>query len=152
MIDYDKEFKSYKLDKIMRSIKGFLRAQEKGKLKDVSNFKFNDDDIYNIIELKKSLPEYYCFIQNFYDWERANADDEEDVNRKTTVSRYQIYKYDLELFLSKLNIEIVYSDSDSENLDFSYTDSDMEDFVNILNNLVKNSSSDIESESDSDDF
>ena len=156
MIDYDKEFKSYKLDKIMRSIKGFLRAQEKGKLKDVSNFKFNDDDIYNIIELKKSLPEYYCFIQNFYDWERANADDEEDDNKKTTVSRYQIYKYDLELFLSKLNIEIVYSDndsdydSDSENLDFSYTDSDMEDFGKIIYNLVKNSSSESESESDSD--
>ena len=46
--------------------------------------------------------------------------------------------YYFELFFSKLNIEYEDSDSDeydsdSEELNLSYTDSDLEDFCNILN-------------------
>ena len=47
-----------------------------------------------------------------------------------------------ELFFSKLNIEYEDSDSDSDSdsdneyLNFSYTDSDLEDFCNNLNILV----------------
>ena len=107
--DYDNEFKSHKLDIIMKFIKRFLRAQEKGRLKDISNFEFNNDDVDNIIELIKNLPKYYYFIQIFYDWSRYDDDDDESL-----ISRYEIYKDDLELFLSKLNIETVYSDTDSD--------------------------------------
>ena len=127
MKDYDNEFKSHKLDRIMKFIKRFLRAQENGRLKDISNLEFNYDDVNNIIELKRNLPEYFCFIQNYYDWSRDDDDE-------SLISRYEIYKNDLELFLSKLNIEIEYSDSDRdrEEFDFSYTDSDLEDFCNHL--------------------
>ena len=158
------DFKSHKLDRIMKFIKTFLRAQEKGKLKDISHLEFDYFDINNIYEIKKDIHYYYSIIQELYDWSRGKND-------KTSLSRYDIYKHDLELFLSKLNIEIedTYdedccfddedfcfdnysgfsdsdSDSDSENLDFSNTDSDIEDFGNILNNLVKNSSSDSDSD------
>ena len=114
--DDDNEFKSHKLDRIMKFIKRFLRAQEKGRLKDISNLEFNYDDVDNIIELIRNLPEYLCFIQHHYDWSR---DDDESL-----ISRYEIYKNDLELFLSKLNIEIEYSDSDS--------DTDYDDYEIIL--------------------
>ena len=121
-------FKSHKLDRIMKFIKIFLRAQEKGRLKDISNLEFNYDDVDNIIELIKNLPEYFCFIQHHYDWSR---DDDESL-----ISRYEIYKDDLELFLSKLNIEIVYSDYDSDSdcdsdnvISFSYSDSDSDCYI-----------------------
>ena len=157
------EFKSNKLDRAMSYIKKFLRAQEKGKFKDITHIELDYFDIENIYEIKNDIHYYYSIIQEYYDWSRGEND-------KGFLSRYDIYKHDLELFLSKLNIEIedsdddscdsddnyniIFSDSDSdidsdsENLDFSYTDSDIEDFGNILNNLVKNSSSDSDSDSD----
>ena len=100
----DVEYKPHKVDRIMGFVKRFLRAQEKGRLKDISDFEFDYDDIYNIIKFKNDLPEYYCYIQNLHDWRKY-----ED---KTTVSRYEIYKNDLELFFSKLNIGIEDSDDD----------------------------------------
>ena len=127
MKDYDNEFKSHKLDRIMKFIKRFLRAQEKGKLKDISDLVLNYDDVGNIIELIRNLPEYFYFIQHHYDWSR---DDDESL-----ISRYEIYKCDLELFLSKLNIEIEYSDDESDN----------EEYYNII-------LPDSDDDSDSDDF
>ena len=53
MENCDNEFKSHKLDKIMKMIKRFLRAQENGRLKDISNFEFDYFDINNIYEIKK---------------------------------------------------------------------------------------------------
>ena len=108
-----------------------MRAQENGRLKDISNLEFNYDDVDNMIELIRKLPEYFHLIQHLYDWSR---DDDE-----SSISRYEIYKDDLELFLSKLNIEIEYSDSDSDSeveieIDFSEDDdvstyySDSDDF------------------------
>ena len=136
MEDYDNEFKSHKLDRIMKFIKTFLRAQENGRLKDISNLEFNYDDVDNIIELIRNLPEYLCFIQHHYDWSR---DDDESL-----ISRYEIYKNDLELFLSKLNIEIEYSDSDS--------DTDYDDYNIILPNSDSDTESDSDTDSDDDDF
>ena len=117
MEDCDKEFKSHKLDRIMNFIKIFLRAQERGKLKDISNFEFDYFDIDYIYEIKKDINYYYSIIQNCYDWSRG-------VNDKSLVSRYEIYKHDLELFLSKLNIEIEDTDDDSCDSDISFSDSD----------------------------
>ena len=101
----DVEYKQHKVDRIMGIVKRFLRAQEKGRLKDISDFEFDYDDIHNIIKLKEDLPEYYCFIQNLHDWSKYD---------ESLVSRYEIYKHDLELFFSKLNIEDEDSDSDSD--------------------------------------
>ena len=49
----DNNFKSHKLDRIMKFIKRFLRAQENGRLKDISNFEFDYFNIENIYEIKK---------------------------------------------------------------------------------------------------
>ena len=117
--EYDNEvFKDYKLDNIMKDIKRFLRAQEKGKFKDISNLKFNYYDINNISEIKDDIYTYYATIRDLYDWSKYNNDDSE-------LSRYEIYKNDLELFLSKINFEIMVSDSDS---DIPFSDSDSDDF------------------------
>ena len=129
MENSDKEFKSHKLDRIMKFIKRFLRAQENGRLKDISNLEFNYDDVNNIIELIRNLPEYFYLIQHLYDWSRDYDE--------SLISRYEIYKDDLELFLSKLNIEIEYSDDESDN----------EEYYNIIL-----PDSDDDSDSDSDDF
>ena len=123
----DNEFKSHKLDRIMKFIKRFLRAQENGRLKDISNLEFNYDDVNNIIELIRNLPEYFYLIQHLYDWSRDYDE--------SLISRYEIYKDDLELFLSKLNIEIEYSDDESDN----------EEYYNII-------LPDSDDDSDSDDF
>ena len=141
-------FESHRVDGIKYSIKRFLRAQEKGKFQDISNFEIYEDDVDNLIEIEKNFynfNQYIIFCKECYE------------NEEAFINPYPGFKKiydDFKIFFSKLNIiykEVNYiSDSDSENLDFSYTDSDMEDFVNILNNLVKNSSSNIESDSDSD--
>ena len=121
MDNCDNNFKSHKLDRIMKFIKRFLRAQENGRLKDISNFDFDYFHINNIYEIKKDIYYYYSIIQNYYDWSRG-------VNDESLVSRYEIYKHDLELFLSRLNIEIQDtdgdSDSDIEDFDISFSDSD----------------------------
>ena len=143
-------FESHRVDRIKYFIKRFLRAQEKGKFKNFSEFEIYEDDVDNLIEIEKNFynfNQYINFCKDCYD------DDEPFIDPYPGFKN--IYD-DFKIFFNKLNIkyeEVNYisdSDSDSENLDFSYTDSDMEDFGNILNNLVKNSSSDIESDSDSD--
>ena len=156
-------FNSNKLDRIMKFIKRFLKAQKNGRLKDISNFEFEYFHIENLYEIKKDINYYYSIIQVYYDWSRG-------LNDESLVSRYEIYKHDLELFFSKLNIEIedtdddscddscdddydiVFPDSDSdiEELDLSYTDSDLEDFISIVESIVSDSDSDSDSYNDSD--
>ena len=119
MENEENDFKNYKLDRIMEYIKNFLRAQERGKFKDISNLEFDYFDINNIYEIKKDTNYYYSIIQLVYDWSKG-------VNDKSLVSRYDIYKHDLELFLSKLNIEIEDTDSDSD-IDIEDFDSDDSD-------------------------
>ena len=86
--EYEKiDFKDYKLDKVMKMIKRFLRAQEKGKFKDISHLEFDYFDINNIYEIKKDINYYYSIIQELYDWSRGKDDE-------SLVSRYEIYKHD----------------------------------------------------------
>ena len=118
----DINFKSHKLDRIMNFIKKFLRAQEKGRLKDISNFEFDYFHIENIYEIRRDINYFYSMITIYYDWSRGKDDE-------GLVSRYENYKNDLELFFSKLNIEIEDSDSDSDS-DISFSDSDDSD-INI---------------------
>ena len=126
-IEYEEiDFKDYKLDKIMKMIKRFLRAQEKGKFKDIRNLEFDYFDINNIYEIKKDLYGYYSIIQEVYDWSKGKDDE-------SLVSCYDIYKHDLELFISKLNIEIEDTDDDccfdgdDYDIEISFSDDDSED-------------------------
>ena len=124
MENFDKEFKSHKLDKIMKFIKRFLRAQENGRLKDISNFEFDYFDIDNIYEIKKDVNYYYSIIQICYDWSRG-------FNNERLLSLYDIYKNDLELFLSKLNIEIEDTDDScdtDDDYDIIFSDNDIDSY------------------------
>ena len=128
MENEENDFKNYKLDRIMKYIKKFLRAQEKGKFKDISNLEFDYFDINNIYEIKKNIYYYYSIIQVVYDWSKG-------VNDESLVSLYEIYKHDLELFLSKLNIEIEDTDDDDccfddhdYDIELSFTNDDSDDF------------------------
>ena len=48
-------FESNRVNRIKNIIKGFLRAQERGKLKDISGIVFNDYEVNNIIKIKKNF-------------------------------------------------------------------------------------------------
>ena len=110
----DREIICNKFDRLIKFIKIFLRAQENGKLKDISNFEFEYFDIDNIYEVKFSIKYYLSLIIDYYDWNRG-------LNDKNLVSRYERYKHDLELFLSKINLNLEDNgDSDTE----TYSDSD----------------------------
>ena len=146
-------FESHRVDRIKYFIKRFLRGQEKGKLKDISNFEIDEDDVDNLIEIKKNFDnfdQYIGFILSCYE--------EGDLPFIDPYPGLKNIYYDFELFFSKLNIiyeEVNYisdseSESDREELDLSYTDSDLEDFTSIVKSLVSNSKSDSDSESDSD--
>ena len=136
-------FKSKRSDRLCYLIKRFLRGQEKGKLKDISEFVIYEDDVDYLIKIKR---EFYCYKIRYdalkessdddvYDDEDSDADDVDD-----PYPGFENIYYYFELFFSKLNIEYEDSDSDeydsdSEELNISYTDSDIEDFCNNLNIL-----------------
>ena len=114
----DSHIFSNKFDSLIKFIKRFLRATENGKLKDISNFEFGYYDIDNIYEVKFSIYYYLSLIQNYYDWSRG-------LNDKGLVSRYERYKHDLELFLSKINLKLQDTgDSDTETCSDSDSDSE----------------------------
>ena len=135
-------------------MKRFLRAQEKGKLKDISNMVFREDDVDNLIFINEQFRMYKIRWDYFNDSDDSDDSDEDDVDvvdddsdDEDVVDGKNVYPgfkeiYDIfELFFNKLNIEYEDSDSDeydsdSEELNFSYTDTDLEDFCNNLNNLV----------------
>ena len=50
--------KCHKVDRIKYFIKRFLRAQEKGKFKDISEFEIDEDDVGNLIEIKNSFDNF----------------------------------------------------------------------------------------------
>ena len=109
---------SNKFDTLMKFIKRFLRATENGKFKDISNFEFGYVDIENIYDVKFSIYYYLSLIQYYYDWSRG-------LNDKSLVSRYERYKHDLVLFLSKINLKLQDTgDSDTESCSDSDSDSD----------------------------
>ena len=62
-------FESYIADRIKYFIKRFLRAQEKGKLKDISDFEIENDIVFNLNKIKNKLnniDQYLDFIFNCY--------------------------------------------------------------------------------------
>ena len=62
-------FENHRVDRIKYFIKRFLRGQEKGKLKDISEFEIEYDIVFNLIKIKNELnkiDQYLDFILNCY--------------------------------------------------------------------------------------
>ena len=125
-------FESKRVNRIMTIIKRYLRGVEKGKLRDISGLVFNEYEVDNIIKIKEN----FSMFKLRYDF-CIEGDDGFDP--------YPGFKefYDIcESFYNDIKF-ISDSDSDSESdreeLDLSYTDSDLEDFTNIVKSLVSNS-------------
>ena len=154
-------FESNISNRIKYNMKRFLRGQEKGKLKDISNLMLPRYDVDNLIFINNKFRMYKIRWDFFNVSDNSDdSDDEDDGSDDVDVdvgiddsddededdgkNVYPGFKeiYDIfKLFFSKLNIEYEDSDSDeydsdSEELNISYTDSDIEDFCNNLNILI----------------
>ena len=106
-------FKSKRSDRLCYLIKRFLRGQEKGKLKDISEFEIYEDDVvFNLNKIKNKLnniDQYLDFILNCYH--------KEDLIFINTYPGFIDFYYYFNLFFTKLNIKYEY-DSDSDSDDF----------------------------------
>ena len=115
-------FENRRVDRIKYNIKRFLKGQERGKLKDINDFYLENNDVNNLIKIKKNFNnfnQYIKFVKDSYD----EAD-------QIFIDPYPGFKNiydDFELFFSKLKTNYkefnYYSDSDY--------DSDV--LVNIFN-------------------
>ena len=133
-------FESNISNRIKYFMKRFLRGQEKGKLKDISEFVLPREDLDNLIFIN----EHFGYYKLRYD---AFDDDEKPYPGFKEI--YDIFN----LFFNEIKYESCdcdYShcdsdrdsdcdsdeyDSDREELDLSYTESDLEDFCNHLNSF-----------------
>ena len=106
-------FESYISDRIKNIMKRILRAQEKGKLKDISEFEIYEDDVvFNLMKIKNkfnNIDQYLYFILNCYH--------KEDLIFINTYPFFIDFYYYFNLFFTKLNIKYEY-DSDSDSDDF----------------------------------
>ena len=105
-------FESHRVDRIKYFIKRFLRGQEKGKLKDISNFEIDEDVVVNLIEIKKNFDNFNQFINFCF-----SCYDEENEPFINPYPGFENIYYDFISFSNKLNIkyeEDSDSDSDSE--------------------------------------
>ena len=107
-------FENHKVDRIKYFIKRFLKGQERGKLKDISNFEINNIDVNNLIKIKKNFNNFNQYI-NFC---KSCYDDDDDAPFIDPYPGFKNIYDDFELFFSKFKIkykEFIYdSDSDSD--------------------------------------
>ena len=138
-------FESNIANRIKYIMKRFLRGQERGKLKDISNLMLPRYDVDNLIFINERFRMYkirWDFFNPSDDSDDSDDEDDEDdeVDGKNVYPGFKEIYDIFKLFFSKLNIEYEDSDSDeydsdSEELNLSYTDSDLEDFCNHLNSF-----------------
>ena len=105
-------FESNISNRIKYFMKRFLRAQEKGKLKDISEFEIEYDIVFNLNKIKNKLnniDQYLDFILNCYH--------KEDLIFINTYPGFIDFYYYFNLFFTKLNIKYE-NDSDSDSDDF----------------------------------
>ena len=131
-------FESYIADRIKYFMKRFLSAQERGKLKDISEFEIPWHEVDYLIENKEMFDAWKLR------YDALNNDSDEDfdeVNEVVYPGFGKLYKL-FKIFYNKLNIyyeEESDNDNDGEyEIKFVYSDSD--------------SDRDSDSDSDSDDF
>ena len=149
-------FESHRADRIKYFMKRFLRGQEKGKLKDISNLMLPRYDVDNLIFINDKFRMYkirWDFFNSSDDSDDSDDedDDSDDVDVDVDIDDsddeddgknvYPGFKeiYDIfKLFFSKIKYEGCDSDSYSDIEDFdiilpdSDSDSDIEDFDIIL--------------------
>ena len=133
-------FESYIADRIKYFMKRFLRAQEKGKLKDISDLVLQREDINNLIFINEQFGYYklrYDAINNVSD----SDEDFDEVNEVVYPGFGKLYKL-FKIFYNKLNI--YYEEEEGD-----YEEENDEDFHIVR--IVSDYDSDY-SEYDSDDF
>ena len=127
-------FESRIAERIKYAIKRFLKAQECGRLKDISKLEFGYDDVENLIFIKDQFRMYKIRWDYFYDDDSDDDSDSDDDN----VDVYPGFKdiYDVfELFYSKLKFNFKEEDNDFD-FDIDYDsdrvivldDGDIDDF------------------------
>ena len=119
-------FLNHRVDKVKKIIKRFLLAQERGRLKDTSNFEIESNDVKYLIKIEQrflNFSQYINYCKYCYDEEDfCFIDPYPGLNN--------IYDDDFDLFLSKFKIKyeegISFWDysSDSDSYNYSDTDSD----------------------------
>ena len=138
LVDINKGlFESKNSSRIKYNIKRFLRAQEKGKLKDISNFIFPSydiDNIRNIIFISEQFELYKIRYDAFCDdsdddnhYYSDDSDDDGDGEYLVDGKPYPGFKefYDIfKLFCNQIQYKGYDSDSDSEDFDIVFSDSD----------------------------
>ena len=140
-------FESNISNKIKKYMKRFLRAQEKGKFNHINNLiipSYDLDIIRDMIFINEQFENYkirYDFFCKYSNDDYDNDNGEYFVDGKP----YPGFKEFYDIFKMIFN-QIEYrdyndynsdSDSDREELDFPYTESDFEDFFTILNSTYE---------------
>ena len=151
-------------------MKRFLRAQEKGKFKDISNFIFPDNILNNINFINQQFGYYklrydaFCDDSDdvsdsdrvvYYDSDSDSDSDEYNEDSDSDNGGVREYLVDGKPYPGFIEFYDIFKkifnqiknescdsdcdsdeyDSDREELDLSYTDSDLEDFCNHLNSF-----------------
>ena len=129
-------FKSKRSDRLCNLIKRFLRAQEKGKLKDISYLNFPSNLFSNFIFINEQLDLYklrydaFCDDSDDSDDSDDDSDDDGDGEYLVDGKPYPGFKEFYDIF-KKIFSQIKNEDSDSviEDFDIILPDSDDEDYI-----------------------
>lgn len=105
VVDNDDYVKRFNI--LYELIKDFFKKIEDGELKDISNFIFPIEYVFNIFEVKKSFHYYKSFIRCCH-----GISHEKENDQKIVDSYEKKFKY-LELLLSKIRIEDDFGKLDS---------------------------------------
>ena len=146
-------FESYIADRIKYFMKRFLSAQERGKLKDISEFEIPWHEVDYLIENKEMFDAWklrYDALNNVSD----SDEDFDEVNEVVYPGFGKLYKL-FKIFYNKLKIyyEEEESDNDSDGeyeIKFVYSDSDSDSDRD--RDSDRDHDRDSDSDSDSDDF
>ena len=117
-------FENHRVDRIIKFIKRFLLAQERGRLQDTSNFKFKVYDVDNLIKIDKIFNNFYQFTQ----YKKDFLEEEYICPYPGFDEIYVVFK----IFINKFKIseKVIYSCITSE-ID-SDSDSDSDSDVNFV--------------------
>ena len=131
-------FESYIADRIKYFMKRFLKAQEKGKFKDISYLVLQTEDVDNLIFINEQFGYYKLRYDAFCD---------DDKPYPGFIEIYDIFK----IFFNQIKYESCDSCDDDYDIIFSDSDScDDDDYDIIFTDSVSDSDSDSYNDSDSD--